>query len=440
MQRPPAAVVVTRAVAQDVPIYIEQIGKTSAINSVVIQPQVDGTITEVHFKDGSDVKKGQLLFTIDPRPFEAALAQAQATRQENQAKLKYAQDEFKRVEDIRQTGAVSIQEFETKRNAVAVAEAQVASAEAAVQKAQLDLEYCQIKSPIDGRAGARMVDPGNVVTGGGPDGGTKLLRIEAFDPIYADFTITENELGTVRKFMAQGVLPVGDPQGKLKVFVDIPGDAQEIVSALGGMATAAATTRPAEVPTAKTQAASGAATTRPAAGPREGVLTFLDNAVQQGSGTVRVRATVPNKDKYFWPGQFVRVRLVLTVKQDAVLVPLAAQQIGQQGPYVYVVSQGTVKDPATGKETPGTIATLRPIVPGQRQEDMLVVEQGVHAGEQVVIQGHLNVMPGGPVMVMSPQQGGGGAAAPGGATAAAGPAPSNGVAKQTAGEGSEKKS
>jgi multidrug efflux pump subunit AcrA (membrane-fusion protein) len=126
MQRPPAAVVVTRAVAQDVPIYIEQIGKTSAINSVVIQPQVDGKITEVHFKDGSDVKKGQLLFTIDPRPFEAALAQAQATRQENQAKLKYAQDEFKRVEDIRQTGAVSIQEFETKRNAVAVAEAPVA--------------------------------------------------------------------------------------------------------------------------------------------------------------------------------------------------------------------------------------------------------------------------------------------------------------------------
>jgi multidrug efflux system membrane fusion protein len=287
-----------------------------------------------------------------------------------------------------------------------------------------------------------MVDPGNVVSAGGADGGgTKMLTIQALDPIYADFTITENERGTVRKFMAQGVLPVGDPQGKLKVFVDIPGDAQEIVSALGGMATAAATTRPAEVPTAKTQAASGAATTRPAAGPREGVLTFLDNAVQQGSGTVRVRATVPNKDKYFWPGQFVRVRLVLTVKQDAVLVPLAAQQIGQTGPYVYVVSQGTVKDPATGKETQGTIATLRPIVPGQRQEDMLVVEQGVHAGEQVVIQGHLNVMPGGPVMVMSPQQGGGGGGgAPGGATASAGSAPSNRGAKQEAGEGSEKKS
>jgi multidrug efflux system membrane fusion protein len=168
------------------------------------------------------------------------------------------------------------------------------------------------------------------------------------------------------------------------------------------------------------------------------VLTFLDNAVQSATGTVRVRATLPNADKYFWPGQFVNVRLVLTVKNNAVLVPARAQQIGQDGPYVFVVHQGTVKDPATGKETAGTVASLRPVVPGQRQGDMLVIDQGLEAGEQVITQGHMTVMPGGLVQVIPPQ--GGTPGAPGGANAAASGAGEGTGAGAASGEGSEKKS
>lgn len=396
MERPPAAVMVAEAITRDVPVYLDEIGRTVAVESVTIQPQVGGRITEVHFSDGADVKKGQVLFTIDPRPFKAALAEAEAALAESRATLKFAQDEVKRREGVKGSGAVSQQEYEKNVNAAAVAAAQVDAAQAKVDTAKLNLEYCTIESPIDGRAGERLVDPGNVVQGGSMQGGTQLLVVQTLDPIYADFTVTENEFGTVRKFMADGRLPGGDPQGKMKVLVDIPGDARQVIEAVGGAA-------PATQPAAATSAT--APITGPGAGAREGMLTFLDNAVQAATGTVRLRATLPNQDRYFWPGQFVNVRLVLTVKPDAVLVPAMAQQIGQDGPYVFVVHPGTTKDPATGKETAGTIASLRPIVPGQRQGNMLVIDQGLKPGEQVITQGHLSVMPGGLVQVIPPQEG-----------------------------------
>ena len=429
-ERPPAAVMVAAAVARDVPVYLDEIGRTVAVESVTIQPQVAGRVTKVHFTDGADVKKGQLLFTIDPRPFKAALAEAQAELAENRATLKWSQDEVKRLESVKGTGAVSQQEYEKAVNAVAVADAQVGAGKAKVDTAELNLEYCTIESPIDGRAGERLVDPGNVVSAGGVAGGTKLLVVQTLDPIYADFTVTENEFGTVRKFMAEGRLPGGDPQGKMKVLVDIPGDARQVIEALGGTppATQPAATQPVVI-------AGTNPTTRPGPGPREGLLTFLDNAVQSATGTVRVRATLPNADRYFWPGQFVNVRLVLTVKQNAVLVPAMAQQIGQQGPYVFVVHQGTVKNPATGKETAGTIASLRPVVPGQRQGNMLVIDQGLQAGEQVITQGHMGVMPDGLVTVI-PQQGGAGGASAAAAEADAAPK----AAGATSGDAPEKKS
>jgi multidrug efflux system membrane fusion protein len=421
---------VAEAVTREVPVYLDQIGRTVAVESVTIQPQVAGRVTEVHFTDGADVKKGQLLFTIDPRPFKAAVAEAEAELAENRATLKYSQDELKRLEGVKGTGAVSQQEYEKNVNAAAVAAAQVDAAQAKLDTAKLNLEYCTIESPIDGRAGERLVDPGNVVMGGGMQGGTQLLVVQTLNPIYADFTVTENEFGTVRKFMAEGRLPGGDPQGKMKVLVDIPGDARQVIEALGG-------TAPATQPTAAI-AATGPTTRPGGAGPREGLLTFLDNAVQSATGTVRLRATLPNQDRYFWPGQFVNVRLVLTVKPNAVLVPVMAQQIGQDGPYVFVVHQGTIKDPATGKETTGTIASLRPIVPGQRQGNMLVIDQGLQAGEQVITQGHMTVMPGGPVMVVPPQGGAAGGASAAAGAPAANEAGAGGAA--TSSDASEKKS
>jgi multidrug efflux pump subunit AcrA (membrane-fusion protein) len=434
MQRPPATVVVSTAVAENVPVYITEIGKTVAVNSVMIQPQVGGKITEVHFTDGSNVTKGQLLFTIDPRPFQAALASAEANLAESQAKLTFAKQDYQRVLDVKETGAVSAQDIETKKNAVAVAQAQVAAGQAAIDTARLNLEYCQIRSPIDGRAGARLVDPGNVVLTGGPNGGTNLLRIETFDPIYVDFTVTEDELGTVRKYMAMGRLPQQDPQGRLTVMVDVPADSQNVIQALGGApsgnaANAQATTAPAKATNGPAQGANetaqpanglasattapalanaseeiakekrelSPAATQPAPHPHQGVLTFLDNAVQEGTGTVRVRATVPNSDHYFWPGQLVHAKLVLTVKKDAVLVPKTAQQIGQQGPYVYVIEQeGTTKNPK-GEQVPAFVARLRQVQVGQDQGDMVVITDGLKAGERVVTEGQMGVTPDGAV-------------------------------------------
>ena len=380
-ERPPTPVSAAVAIARDVPVYLDEIGKTAARDSVMVQPQISGKVISVHFTDGATVKKGDLLFTIDERPFQAALALAQATLAENQAKLKFAQSEMERTEEIKTTGAVSKTEIEQKINAVAVAQAQVQWGEANVEQAKLNLEYCQIHSPIDGRAGRRLVDPGNVVNSGGSNSGTNLLLIQSLDPIYADFTVTENELGTVRKFMADGVLKLEDPQGKLQAFVDIPGDAAKVVAALSSVGVAPSA--PIDSIAPATQMSS--ATTRPS-GPREGRLTFLDNTVQDRAGTVSLRATLPNPDSYFWPGQFVKVRLVLTTKHDAVLVPAAAIQIGQQGSFVFVV------------KADGT-AEQRNVATGQRQGDMIVIDRGVTAGEQVVTQGQMMVIPGGKVAV-----------------------------------------
>jgi multidrug efflux system membrane fusion protein len=385
-ERPPAAVVVAPAVAQDVPVYLDEIGKTVASEFVTIRPQVGGKVTQIHFKDGASVKKGDLLFTIDPRPFQAALNEKKAQLAQAKATLSWAQSELKRVQGLSGTGAISAQEIESKQNAVAVADAQVQSGEAAVETAQLNLEYCQIHSPIDGRAGRRMVDVGNVVNSSGPDGGSELLTITRLDPMYAEFTVTENELSTVRKFMAQGAIEQGDPQDRLKVTVEVPGDAGTVLTALGGVKTASTQpAQPTQAPATQQSAASAAppASATQSTAPREGMLTFLDNLANNQTGTIKCRATVPNSDHYFWPGVFVNCRLVLTVNKGAVLVPRQAQQVGQQGPFVYVVK-------------PDMTAEMRPVRVGQAHGDKVVVE-GVSAGEQVVVAGQMGVMPGGKV-------------------------------------------
>src|SRR5687767_3611616 len=182
-ERPPAAVQVAEAISKDVPIYIDEIGKTAARESVTIQPQVSGKITALHFDDGAMVKRDQPLFTIDPRPYEAAVRAAEATLAENEADVKWSESELKRVQGLAGTGAISAQEVESKQNALAVAQAKVQAGQAELQRAKLNLDYCKIESPIDGRAGQRLVDMGNVVTTGG-DGGTKLLTIQRLDPIY----------------------------------------------------------------------------------------------------------------------------------------------------------------------------------------------------------------------------------------------------------------
>lgn len=346
---PVPLVSVVQASARDVPKYLDEIGKNGAYESVNVTPQVGGRIVERHFADGENLRKGQLLFVIDPRPYKAQLDSAQATLAQTKAALELAKIQFSRDQEIIATRAISKQDYDTKKNAVDVGEAQVQAAEAAVETAKLNLEYCYIHSPIDGRAGARLVDVGNIVQA---NSAVSLLSIQRLDPIYANFTITERDLPDVQKQLASG---------GLKAMVRLPTDQENAA--------------------------------------KPGRVEFLDNAVQSGTGTVSLRATISNPDHHFWPGQFVNVRLVLATAKSAVLVPNQAGQVSQQGPFVYVVR-------------PDETAELRPVKLGQRQGDDVVITEGLAANERVVLAGQMLVRPGGKVRI-----------AP--ASSASGPSPAN---------------
>jgi multidrug efflux system membrane fusion protein len=337
MERPPALVTVSEAVAKDVPSYIDEIGTCMACEVVSVNPQITGQIIERHFTDGADIKRGDMLFVIDPRPYQAALDQAEANLAQSTASLTLAKSEFEHAENLLPTGAVSKEEYDTRQSAVEIGKAQVQASKAAIQTAKVNLDYCFIHSPIDGRAGQRQVDVGNVVTAGNsniPNSSTPLVVIQRLDPIYADFTVTELDLAEVRNKMAKE---------ELKTYVWLPNESD--------------------------------------ANSREGTLTFLDNAIQQETGTVKLRATIQNNDHYFWPGQFVKVRLVLSTLKDAVLVPSQAVQISQSGPFVYVV-------------TPDFTAQLRLVKTGQWQGNLVVITEGLKAGEKVVTTGQLTLAPG----------------------------------------------
>ena len=332
---PPPLVSIVTATAQDVPKYLDEIGRNTAFESVTITPQVGGRIVERHFQDGESLKTGQLLFVIDPRPYKAQVDAAQASLAQSKAALDLAKIQFARDQEVISAKAISQQDYDTKKNTVDVDQAQVDSAEAALETSKLNLEYCYIHSPIDGRAGARLVDVGNVVQANS----TSLLSIQRLDPIYANFTVTESDLPAVQKQMANG---------ELRAIVRLPSD--------------------------------------PADARRSGRVEFLDNTVQNGTGTVNLRATLSNPDHHFWPGQFVDVKLILSVEKKAVLIPNEAAQISQKGPFVYVVKSDDT-------------AELRPVKLGQRQGDRVVVTDGVAPDERVVLAGQMLVRPGGKVRI-----------------------------------------
>jgi len=363
---------------------------------VSVQPQVSGRITKIHFTDGANVKKGDLLFTIDTRPFEASLKQAQANLSKDEAlkrqaeanltreiaQAKWGETQVKRYRTLVESGVVPREQYEELRanldtlNAnVGAARAAVRSADevmkvdaAAIESARVELSYCYIRSPIDGRAGQRLVDLGNVVNPGGPvstnsnNGGTgssssgnssALLVIERLDPIYADFTISQDNLTQVQQQMRAGTL---------RTEVRLPDNPADHVT---------------------------------------GQLTCLDNAVQNATGTVNLRATIPNEGHRFWPGRFVNIRLVLSTIHQAVLIPATAPQMSAKGSFVYVVKQDST-------------AEQRPVTLGQRQQDLVVVETGVQPGERVVTSGQVGVTPGGKVLIEQPRNAGSPAATNGG--------------------------
>ncbi len=279
---PPARpVTVARVITKDVPLYLDEIGTCAANESVQVQAQVSGQIVSRDFKDGADVKKGDLLFTIDQRPYQAALDAAKADNMLAQANLK-------RQWELQVKDVTAPQDLDT-------AKANAMRTEAAVAAAQVNLDYCSIRSPINGRAGLRQVDIGNTVTLGSSS--AVLVQIDNFDPIYTDFTIAEPDIPLVRRYL-------GGPN--LKVLTDAEND-----------------NHPAQ----------------------EGRLYFIANTLQPGTGTVQARGITPNPEHILWPSQFVQVRLILDLVKNARLVPNNAVQVGQNGPYSFRGEKGF--DPRT---------------------------------------------------------------------------------------------
>ena len=321
----PKNVLVTKVRAADVPVQIHEFGRVVSPESVSIQPQVSGRITEVHFVDGQDVKKGDLLFVIDPRPFQAQLEQSQAQLLSDSAQLQLDQRNLERDEKIGRQRFVSEQQIDTDKANVDNYNGAVNRDQASIDLAKLNLEYCYVRSPGNGRTGRRLVDPGNYVA----TGGATLVNIQLQDPVYVDFNISENDLARLRDNVSR--------RNPLKVDVTAP-SRPEIAKA--------------------------------------GKLSFFDNSVSPQAGTVLLRATVPNEDRYLWPGQYVNVTLTLQVLKDALVVPNQTVQLGSKGPYLFVVK-------------PDNTVEQRLVPQGVRYQDLVVVPEGVHAGETVVVEGQI---------------------------------------------------
>ncbi len=391
-ERPPVPVSVATVERKTMPLEVPAIGTVEPYSIVSVRAQVGGELVGVHFKEGQDVEKGQPLFTIDPRPFEAALAQAQANLARDRGQVQQARASLERDRSkVGQTHAALARDQAQARNAdvearryaellkrelvaqeqadqfrttadslaatlrsdeadiksaeetVRVDEAAVHSAEqtvradeAGVENARLQLAYTKIASPINGRTGSLQLHQGNVVRAGGT-GDSTLVVIHQIQPIYVSFTVPQQQLPVIRQYMSQGTLVVNAfPAGDRR--------------------------------------------------PVRGTVTFIDNTVDQTTGTIRLKATFANEEKRLWPGQFVNVSLVLTTQVDALVVPSAAIQSGQQGTYVFVVK-------------PDATAEVRPVVVDRTQGNETVIAKGLEAGASVVTDGQPRLVPGAKVEV-----------------------------------------
>jgi multidrug efflux system membrane fusion protein len=347
---------------KDVPLEIQVIGNVEAYSTISVKAQVGGQLTNVYFHEGDYVKSGDLLFTIDPRPFEAALNQAIANLAQNEAALgqaqanlardtaqnKYTQANAARYAELFEGGVVSKDQSEQLRAAadassqalaadaaaIESAKANIGASKAAADNARVQLSYTGIRSPIDGRTGNLSVKQGNVVMANS----VELMTINQLEPIYVTFAVPEAQLPAIKRYMAERKLAVrAGPQ-------DSPGDEET------------------------------------------GVLTFIDNSVDPTTGTIKLKGTFANSDRKLWPGQFVRVTLRLTIQPNAIVVPNEAVQTGQTGSYVYVVKQDRTVE-------------MRPVSTGARVDQDMVVDRGLQLGEMVVTEGQLRLAPGSRVAV-----------------------------------------
>jgi membrane fusion protein, multidrug efflux system len=337
-EREAVPVVIATVEQKTVPLQLRAIGNVEALSNVAIKTQISGQLTGVHFREGQDVKRGALLFTIDRRPFAAELSRAEATLAKDQAEAANARAMAARADKLFEEGVMAREQRDQLVASAESAEATVRADRGAVENAKLSLSYTSIYSPLTGRTGTLMVHAGNLVKEN--DASSVLTTINQIAPIYVNFAIPERYLPELKRFVAAG-----------KIRVDAMPPHQE--KAIG-----------------------------------QGTVTFIDNAVDPTTGTIKVKATFENGDRQLWPGQFVDVVLTLAQQPNAITVPSVAVQTGQQGQYVYVVkSDSTVEN--------RTVDVTRTF----REES--IIEKGLQPGERVVTDGQVRLQPGARVEIKS---------------------------------------
>src|ERR1700735_1086674 len=330
-------VTVAKAEKKTVPIDLLAIGSASAYSTVAIESQVNAVLESVHIKEGQFVRKGELLFTLDGRPFEAALAQAKANLDKDKAQSELNQVQAKRYGELYKAGVAAKEQHETMQANAKAQEAAMRADEAAGQSAQLQLNECKIYAPSDGQAGALQVYPGTIVK---QNDAPVMIVINQVIPMYMTFSIPEQYLGEVQKFMAKGSLTVeATPNGEVK--------------------------------------------------PETGKLSFIDNTVDNTTGTIKLKATFTNADHRLWPGQFSTVSLRLAEDEDATVVPTQAVQTGQSGDFIYVVKSDSTVD-------------SRPVKVTRTVGGDSVIASGISPGDTVVTDGQMRLLPGIKVQVRNP--------------------------------------
>jgi membrane fusion protein, multidrug efflux system len=337
---PPVPVTVAAAAARTVPMQLRAVGDAEPLAVVAVKAQVSAQLMRVHFQEGQEVTAGDVLFTLDRRPFETALQQAQANLARDQAQAANAKAQAERAARMVVPGVISQEQYEQSMAQAKAAEATVQADRAAVASSRLELDYCTIRAPLGGRTGNLVVSEGNLVKA---EDSTPLVVINTLRPMYVAFALPEQDLPQLQRYLAHGVLPVS---------ATIPGDDD------GALA---------------------------------GQVSFVDNQVDRSTGTIRLKATFANDDRRLWPGQYVNIALTLTERPGTVVVPAQAIQRGQAGSYVFVVG-------ADRK------AELRVVTVGDASGDDVVVDKGLAAGETVVTDGQLRLTPGATVVARGQPQ------------------------------------
>lgn len=323
-------VIVTTPKVESVPLYLDYAGHIEAYKTIDVQSQIAGELTGMYFEEGTEVEEGQLLFTIDSRPYIAALDKAKAALAQSMASLKYAEETAQRYSKLVQEEYVAHLQYDQYLTNVLVEEGSVEANYAEVENAQLNLQYTTIYSPISAVAGKKQIDVGNYISVGESP---SLIVLNQINPVFASFYVPDVDLPTIQKYQGSG---------ELKTIVYLNQDTDH---------------------------------------PYEGKLTLIDNQVDESTGSIFMKATLCNDSKELWPGEFVDVRIILNTIDDAILIPYQAVQIGQKGHFVFTVDNDHV-------------VAAKNIKTGQRQGDMIVVESGLTSSDTVVLEGQLNLYPG----------------------------------------------